>query len=305
MLEEPGRRPSSAVRASSSWTTARATARSSGSGPTSRPSRSWPCPRPRFRGRQQRRHHRGARRRRRRRAAPQQRRARRARLPAAAARRDRVDVALCGGVERRVPSRSPRADRRRVRGSAVRSPLRRADRRRQCAARRRLRHPARGRGGGGTALLLRAEALREGRPPRRGVLRLPRGRRLVPARPPRRLALVWEPHSRVLHRGSASTKTASRRPPDPIAPWEEQLPNAEPLPWNPVRAYLGARNVVRLLRTYATPAEQRHFARMCRRDLPLEFFAVVLGRLGWMRLGLWDWPAHGAVLLRRAARAAA
>src|SRR6185369_15212732 len=66
--------------------------------------------------------------------------------------------------------------------------------------------------------------------------------------------IVWEPRSRVLHRGSASTKAASRRPPDPIAPWEPQLPNAEPLPWNPVRAYLGARNLVRLLRTYATPA---------------------------------------------------
>jgi GT2 family glycosyltransferase len=101
--------------------------------------------------------------------------------------------------------------------------------------------------------------------------------------------IVWEPHSRVLHRGSASTKAASRRPPDPVAPWEAQLPNAEPLPWNPVRAYLGARNLVRLLRTYATPAERQQFVRMCRRDLPLEFFAVVLGRLGWMRLGFWDW----------------
>ncbi len=104
--------------------------------------------------------------------------------------------------------------------------------------------------------------------------------------------IVWEPHSRVLHRGSASTKTASR-PPDPIAPWEPQLPNAEPLPWNPVRTYLGARNVVRLLRTYATPAERRNFVRMCRRDLPLEFFAVALGRLGWMRLGFWDWRRMG------------
>jgi GT2 family glycosyltransferase len=141
----------------------------------------------------------------------------------------------------------------------------------------------------GTSLLLRAEALREV-----GLLDEAyfayhedvdwclRARRAG-------WCILWEPHSRVLHRGSASTKGASRRPPDLIAPWEAQLPNAEPLPWNPVRTYLGARNVVRLLRTYATPAERRHFVRMCRRDLPLEFFAVVLGRLGWMRLGLWDW----------------
>jgi GT2 family glycosyltransferase len=141
----------------------------------------------------------------------------------------------------------------------------------------------------GTSLLLRAEALREV-----GLLDEAyfayhedvdwclRARRAG-------WRIVWEPHSRILHGGSASTKTASRPPPDPVAPWEAQLPNAEPLPWNPVRAYLGARNVVRLLRTYATPAERRHFVRMCRRDLPLEFFAVVLGRQGWMRLGFWDW----------------
>jgi hypothetical protein len=140
----------------------------------------------------------------------------------------------------------------------------------------------------GTSLLLRAEALREV-----GLLDEAyfayhedvdwclRARRAG-------WRIVWEPHSRVLHGGSASTKTGSR-PPDPIAPWELQLPNAESLPWNPVRTYLGARNVVRLLRTYATPAERRNFVRMCRRDLPLEFFAVALGRLGWMRLGVWDW----------------
>jgi hypothetical protein len=102
-------------------------------------------------------------------------------------------------------------------------------------------------------------------------------------------SLVWEPHSRVLHRGSASTNAGVSRPPDPVAPWEPQLPNAEPLPWNPVRAYLGARNVVRLLRTHATPAERRAFVRRCWYELPLEFMAIVLGRLGWMRLGFWNW----------------
>jgi hypothetical protein len=141
----------------------------------------------------------------------------------------------------------------------------------------------------GTSLLLRAEALRDV-----GLLDEDyfayhedvdwclRARR-------KGWCVVWEPLSRILHGGSSSTKAGSHRPPDYPVPWEVQLPNAEPLPWNPVRAYLGARNLVRLLKTYATPAERRNFVRMLRRDLPLELLAVVLGRLGRMRFGLWDW----------------
>ena len=41
-----------------------------------------------------------------------------------------------------------------------------------------------------------------------------------------------------------------------------ELPNAEPMPWNPVRAYLGARNLVRLLKAYATPDENKRLTLM-------------------------------------------
>jgi len=102
--------------------------------------------------------------------------------------------------------------------------------------------------------------------------------------------LFYEPYSRVYHRGSLSTVGLHERPPPlPPLPGEAQLPNDEPLPWNPVRAYLGARNTVRLLRAYATPEERKAFAKHVVRELPLEFTAVVLGREGWMKLGRWSW----------------
>jgi GT2 family glycosyltransferase len=96
--------------------------------------------------------------------------------------------------------------------------------------------------------------------------------------------IFYEPFSRVFHRGSASTTSMEDRP-------EEQeslhpgLPNAEPLPWNPISTYLGARNLVRLLRTHATAAERRSFLLSCVYEIPLELGAIVVGRVGWMRLG--------------------
>jgi GT2 family glycosyltransferase len=102
--------------------------------------------------------------------------------------------------------------------------------------------------------------------------------------------LFYQPFSRVYHRGSASTVGMQERPP-PLdgVPAPPALANAEPMPWNPVRAYLGARNVVRLLRSYASTRERRAFARDFLGALPLEFMATVLGREGWMRLGRWSW----------------
>ena len=52
----------------------------------------------------------------------------------------------------------------------------------------------------------------------------------------------YEPFSRVYHHGGASTRGFHPRPP-PLASDEPELPEAEPPPWNPVRAYLGARNL--------------------------------------------------------------
>ena len=47
--------------------------------------------------------------------------------------------------------------------------------------------------------------------------------------------------------------------------------------------------LVRLLRRYATEDEQRYYVRLCLRELPLEFLAIVMGKQGWMTLGRWDW----------------
>jgi GT2 family glycosyltransferase len=101
--------------------------------------------------------------------------------------------------------------------------------------------------------------------------------------------LYYEPFSRVFHRPSSSTAPSERPPDSSGGPADDDLPNAEPLPWNPVRTYLGARNLIRLLRTYATPAEQRSFVRSCLYEMPLEFFAVLYDRQGWMRLGRWGY----------------
>ncbi len=108
--------------------------------------------------------------------------------------------------------------------------------------------------------------------------------------------LLHEPMSRVFHRGSGSTVSAR-----PAAADDSHvgLPNAEPLPWNPVRAYLGARNLVRLLRTYATPVERFAFARACARELPLEYFAIVFDREGWLRLGRWSYVDALRLIIER------
>ncbi len=101
--------------------------------------------------------------------------------------------------------------------------------------------------------------------------------------------LLYEPFSRVFHRGSSSTAALAAAPAADTRLELPDLPNAEPLPWNPVRAYLGARNLVRLLRAYATPAERRAFARACLTEIPLELLAVVKQREGWLRLGRWGY----------------
>jgi GT2 family glycosyltransferase len=101
--------------------------------------------------------------------------------------------------------------------------------------------------------------------------------------------LVYEPFSRVLHRGS--TTTAAVQTPLAAAADRVQydLPNAEALPWNPARTYLGARNLVRLLRGHATPSQRRSFVVSCAYEVPLELLAIVMQREGWMRLGRWSY----------------
>jgi GT2 family glycosyltransferase len=109
--------------------------------------------------------------------------------------------------------------------------------------------------------------------------------------------ILYEPHSRVYHRGSRSTVRPRPAPPAGDSAGDS-LPGAEPPPWNPVRAYLGARNVIRLLRAHATTADKRAFLAACVRELPLELLAVTWGREGWMTLGRWEWSdalRHGVL----------
>jgi hypothetical protein len=98
--------------------------------------------------------------------------------------------------------------------------------------------------------------------------------------------IVYEPLARVFHRGSTTTGALGEdRPNDASGAALPDLPNAEPLPWNPIRTYLGARNLIRLLRTYAAPKEKRAFLRSCAYEIPLEFLAILMQREGWLRLG--------------------
>jgi GT2 family glycosyltransferase len=98
--------------------------------------------------------------------------------------------------------------------------------------------------------------------------------------------LFYEPFSRVLHRGSTTTAALQTTPRDDAdGGVDYDLPNAEPLPWNPARTYLGARNLIRLLNAYATPAERHSFVISCAYEIPLEVLAIVMRREGWLRLG--------------------
>ena len=104
--------------------------------------------------------------------------------------------------------------------------------------------------------------------------------------------IFYEPLSRVLHRGSLSTVALQPAPPPSDAPPDDAaLENAEPPPWNLIRTYLGARNRVRLLRSYASRREQLAFIASSLYDVPLEFFAWAMRREGWYQLGRWSYPS--------------
>jgi len=101
--------------------------------------------------------------------------------------------------------------------------------------------------------------------------------------------LLYEPFSRVYHATSGSTTLAVL--PDRAGGLELGLPNAEPVPFNPKRAYLGARNLVRLVKAHTEPRTQRTFAIRCLIGIPLEYTAVVFNREGSLRLEKWGYKA--------------
>ena len=103
--------------------------------------------------------------------------------------------------------------------------------------------------------------------------------------------ILWEPLSRVFHRGSGSTQDLRRRPELAQAPTGGTLPNAEEwdLPWNPVRTYLGARNTVRLVRKHASRREALHFSLSTVAMIPLSLSAILMHREGWFVLQRWSY----------------
>ena len=102
--------------------------------------------------------------------------------------------------------------------------------------------------------------------------------------------ILYEPHACVWHGGSKSTGTLR----DALGVARtvesgEALPNRVPLPWNPVRSYLGARNSVRFIRARAHWRQQLYFVASTLYAMPLELLAVLLRREEELSLGLWTY----------------
>src|SRR5439155_963002 len=99
--------------------------------------------------------------------------------------------------------------------------------------------------------------------------------------------IYYQPYSRVWHHYSKSTDVSrprsSRR-------WNrargDELANPLPVPWNPVRTYLGARNSIRFIRAHASLPRKLYFALSTLYNIPLEFLAAVLDREEELKLGL-------------------
>lgn len=102
--------------------------------------------------------------------------------------------------------------------------------------------------------------------------------------------VLFQPYARIWHGGSRSTEALVKPLGQPrVQASGEQLPNAIPLSWNPVRTYLGARNAVRFIRIHAGLRRRIYFALSSLYAVPLELLAVVMGREEDLMLGLWTY----------------
>jgi hypothetical protein len=129
--------------------------------------------------------------------------------------------------------------------------------------------------------------------------------------------IFYQPYSRVWHHISKSTDVPRRGRRRPRTGAE--LPNPIPLPWNPVRTYLGARNSVRFIRAHANPWRWMYFWLSTAYNIPLELLAVLVDREEELKLGLLTYrralaayfleqvgaSANGGISVRQALRAAA
>jgi GT2 family glycosyltransferase len=99
---------------------------------------------------------------------------------------------------------------------------------------------------------------------------------------------IWyQPLSRIWHHGSRSTTDVSSAPRR-----ESSVPpvqNAIPLTWNPVRAYLGARNAVRFVRTRGTLRQKLYWACSTVYAVPLAYLAAALDGEEEQMLGIWTY----------------
>ncbi|MEO8601000.1 MAG: glycosyltransferase [bacterium] len=100
----------------------------------------------------------------------------------------------------------------------------------------------------------------------------------------------YQPYSRVIHGGSKSTAAlAEPLQGERAESSADQLPNALPLSWNPIRTYLGARNAVRFVRKHGGLRQRLYFVCSSLYAVPLELLAVVMRREEDLMLGLWTY----------------
>jgi GT2 family glycosyltransferase len=102
--------------------------------------------------------------------------------------------------------------------------------------------------------------------------------------------IFYQPYSRVWHHFSKSTDVSRPRA---ARRWNRtrkgELANPYPVPWNPVRTYLGARNSVRFIRAHASLPRKVYFVLSTLYAIPLELLAVVLEREEELKLGLFTY----------------
>jgi len=104
-----------------------------------------------------------------------------------------------------------------------------------------------------------------------------------------RMAVYFQPYSRVWHHGSRSTVPLAGIRPAVPGRRRAELPNAIPLSWNPVRTYLGARNAVRFVRRHGGIGRKTYFVLSSLYALPLALLAVIMDREEDLMLGLWTY----------------
>ncbi len=101
---------------------------------------------------------------------------------------------------------------------------------------------------------------------------------------------IWyQPLSRIWHHGSRSTTDASTPVPAQHPSAVPQLENPMPLTWNPVRAYLGARNAARFVRMRGTLRQKIYWLCSTAYAVPLAYLAAVLDGEEELMLGVWTY----------------